>query len=106
VVGIDVLKDEFDQLLHLSKYSHNNVIVSKVAVIIHHVVEIVQLGLLWLFRALFNIFTWRDPFFMFWVLIFGSILVVFPHIFPWRFAFGVPGILFVGPHSWVLQVLL
>jgi hypothetical protein len=30
------------------------------------------------------------------VAIFGSILVVLLHIFQWRFAFGVAGILFVG----------
>jgi hypothetical protein len=97
-------KDEYDRLLHLSKYSHKSVIVSKIAVIIQPILEIVQLGLR-VVRALFNIFTWRDPFYTFWVVIFGSMLVVLLHIFPWRVAFGVAGILFVGPQNWVLRVL-
>jgi hypothetical protein len=96
-------KDEYDRLLHLSNFSHKNIIVSKIAVIIQPILEMVQLGLR-VFRALFNIFTWRDPFYTFWVVIFGSMLVVLLHIFPWRFTFGVAGILFVGPQNWVLRV--
>ena len=42
---LTIRKDEYDRLLNLSKYSHNNVIVSNVAVIVQPMVEIIQLVL-------------------------------------------------------------
>jgi hypothetical protein len=103
-MALTVRKDEYDRLLHLSKYSHSNVIVSKVAVIVQPLAEIVHL-FLGMFRAVFNIFTWRDPFFTFWVIIFGSILVVVLHCFPWRIVLGVIGVGFVGPQNWILRLV-
>lgn len=104
MISLTMRKDEYDRLLQLNKYSHTNVIVSKISTIIQPLVEMAQLFLC-VIRALFNIFTWRDPFLTFWVAIFGSFLVVMLHIFPWRVALGVLGIWFVGPQNWLMRLL-
>jgi hypothetical protein len=74
-----------------------------VAVVVQPLAEIVHL-FLGMFRAVYNIFTWQDPFFTFWVIILGSILVVILHCFPWRITLGVIGVCFVGPQNWILRI--
>jgi hypothetical protein len=60
---------------------------------------------LYLFRALFNIFTWQDPILSFWISIFGPVVVVVLHLFPWRIALGIVGIVLFGPHNWAIRVV-
>jgi hypothetical protein len=104
--GMDVAarKDEYNKLLSIDKYSHGNPWVNKVGVILQPIVEI-ALEWLCLFRALFNIFTWRDPILSFWISIIGPILVVVLHFFPWRWVMGIVGILVMGPQNWLLRVM-
>jgi hypothetical protein len=97
-------KDEYDKLLQSGKYSSNNVIVSKVAVIVQPLVEIIQLGL-GIFRALYNLFMWRDPVLTFWLQLFLMIAIPMMHIVPWRIVLGTSGLIFVGPQNWVLRVI-
>jgi hypothetical protein len=97
-------KDEYNKLLSIDKYSHGNPWVNKVGVILQPIVEI-ALEWLCLFRALFNIFTWRDPILSFWISIIGPILVVVLHFFPWRWVMGIVGILVMGPQNWLLRVM-
>jgi hypothetical protein len=98
------MRDEYNKLLHIEKYSHPNPIVSKLAVIIQPVLEMVQVWLLF-FRALYNVFTWQDSFLSFWVSLFGAVLVIILHLFPWRIFLGVVGVILVGPQNWLLRVV-
>jgi len=41
----------------------------------------------------------------FWVTVFGSMVVVLLHLFPWRIAFGLAGIASTGPQNWILRVV-
>mmetsp|Transcript_25878 Transcript_25878/g.61371 ORF Transcript_25878/g.61371 Transcript_25878/m.61371 type:complete len:1308 (+) Transcript_25878:76-3999(+) len=101
---VKVRKDEYDKLLHSAKYSTNNVIASRVAVIVQPIVELVQLFLS-ITRAQFNILTWRDPFLTFWVATFLVVLVPILHMFPWRLVFGVAGLVLVGPQNWLFRII-
>jgi hypothetical protein len=104
--GVDVAarKDDYNKLLAIDKYSHGNPWVNKVGVILQPIVEI-ALEWLCLFRALFNIFTWRDPILSFWISIIGPVLVVVLHLFPWRWVMGIVGLLVMGPQNWLLRVM-
>lgn len=104
MVVLKMRKDEYDRLLQSGKYSSNNVIVSKVAVIVQPLVEIVQLFLS-VFRALYNMFMWRDPILTFWLQLFLVIAIPIMHIIPWRVVLGVSGFVFVGPQNWLLRVI-
>jgi hypothetical protein len=104
--GVDVAarKEEYNKLLGINKYSVGNPWIAKVGVIVQPIVEI-ALEWLCLFRALFNIFTWRDPILSFWLSIIGPFLVVALHIFPWRWLMGIVGLLVMGPQNWLLRVM-
>jgi hypothetical protein len=97
-------KDEYNKLLGINKYSVGNPWIAKVGVIVQPIVEI-ALEWLCLFRALFNIFTWRDPILSFWISIIGPVLVVVLHVFPWRWVMGIVGLLVMGPQNWFLRVM-
>jgi hypothetical protein len=75
VNNIAATSDEYDKLLGTGKYSHGNPWVAKVAVIVQPIVEI-ALEWLCLFRALFNVFTWRDPILSFWISTVGPFVVI------------------------------
>ena len=91
----DVSK-QLDKLLGLGEYSSGNMIVSRVAPFVEPVVGAAN-GFLSLFRALFNIFTWRDPFLSFWVTLLSAMLAAILFVFPWRLVLFVVGIVVVGP---------
>ena len=103
-VELALLREEYNKLLQLHKYSHNNPIVAKICVIVQPILEVVQIGL-FINRALFNIFTWQDPILSFWVTVFGMTAVVILHLFPWRLVFGILGIVLVGPQNWIIRVV-
>lgn len=94
----------YDRMLQLLRYSHSNVIISKIAAILSPMIDIAQMFLS-VFRFAFNLMTWRDPFLTFWFVLFGTALVIFLHLFPWRLFFGVAGIVLVGPQNWVQRIL-
>lgn len=48
-------------------------------------------------RCTYHAFTWKDPFFSFWIVIFLIISMLILAIFPWRKLFLLAGILSVGP---------
>lgn len=101
---VKIRKDEYDKLLHSAKFSTNNVITSKVAVIVQPIIELVQLFLS-IMRAQFNVLTWRDPFLTFWVSTFLIVLVPILHMFPWRLVLGATGLVLVGPQNWLFRIL-
>ena len=50
-----------------------------------------------LFRCLFNIFTWRDPFLSFWVTVLSIVIAAILFVFPWRIVLFLAGLILVGP---------
>lgn len=103
ITPYDAKLDEYDRLLLINKYSHPNPWINRVGVIVQPILEIVQ-GWLYLFRALFNLFTWQDPILSFWVAVIGPVVVVVCHLMPYRILFFVLGFMFVGPQNYVLRV--
>ena len=87
---------QLDKLLGLGQYSSGNMITSKISPYVEPIVGGAN-SFICLFRALFNIFTWRDPFLSFWVTILGSILAAILFAFPWRIALFVAGFVLFGP---------
>lgn len=67
-------------------------------------IEIVY-QILYIFRTLFNIVTWRDPILTFWITIFGPVIVIVLYCFPWRLALAVLGIVIFGPQNWAIRVI-
>ena len=60
------------------------------------VVQIQRVGLI-AYRSIFNLFMWSDPFASFWLLMILLGLILVTALFPWRLAFFVGGVGFVGP---------
>jgi len=56
-----------------------------------------------IFRFLFNLFTWRDPYLTFWFsnLLFCLIIVLI--VFPWRLFFFSLALVLLGPQNWIFQ---
>ena len=87
---------ELEKLLNIGSYSSANPVISRVGLYLTPVVDGV-LSFLCVFRALFNVFTWRDPFLSFWVSLVGCGAAIVLFVFPWRLFLFVAGILVVGP---------
>lgn len=76
----------------------------RIGVLVQPIIEMFLEGLC-LFRALFNIFTWRDPIFSFWVALLGPVVVLVMHLFPWRIVLGLVGIGLFGPQNYVVRLI-
>ena len=98
------VRNEYDKLLGVGKYSHPNVVIARLGLFVQPIIEI-AIGWLSLFRALFNIFTWQDPILSFWISILGPIVIVILHVFPWRLVLGMVGVVVLGPHNWIRRIL-
>jgi len=83
---------------------HKNPMVSIMAEFIAPALEMLKVGLsVW--RAGFNLFTWRDPFLTSLFLFGTAFLLIVLLIFPWRLFFFVIGFGAVGPQNWALRVV-
>jgi hypothetical protein len=90
--------------LHIGQYSHPNPFVARVGTYVEPIIGS-SYSLLCLFRAGFNVVTWRDPMLTFWLSFGCSVLAVILWFFPWRiFLFGI-GIWLVGPQNWAIRIL-
>jgi len=96
--------DDVDKLLNLDMHSHSNNMLAKLGMLIEPIIGI-ALAILGVFRALFNIFTWRDPMCSFWVSILVPVLVVILHCFPWRAFMFLVGIVAFGPQNLVIRIV-
>lgn len=94
---------EYDKILKTGSNSSANPVLSTVAPIIQPLLDI-ALMCLSIFRALYNVFTWRDPILSFWVSLISPVFVLVLHCFPWRLAFGIAGLALVGPQNWALRL--
>lgn len=92
----DDVSKQLDKLLGLGQYSNGNMIVSKISPYVEPIIGGAN-SFICLFRALFNIFTWRDPILSFWVTILTTIVSAILFVFPWRIVLFIAGIVLVGP---------
>jgi len=95
---------ELQKLLNVGSFSHGNPFIARAGLYIAPIVGL-ALSFLSVFRASFNIWTWRDPFLSFWFSIFGILLAFILFIFPWRLFFFVLGIVLVGPQNFFIRLL-
>eukprot|EP00588_Corethron_pennatum_P028094 CAMPEP_0194312896 /NCGR_PEP_ID=MMETSP0171-20130528/9804_1 /TAXON_ID=218684 /ORGANISM="Corethron pennatum, Strain L29A3" /LENGTH=1043 /DNA_ID=CAMNT_0039067617 /DNA_START=148 /DNA_END=3279 /DNA_ORIENTATION=+ len=58
--------------------------------------------ILFILRAAFNVFTWKDPFLSFWAVCFLFALTILFYITPWRAVMGCGGIVAFGPQNWLI----
>lgn len=99
----DVSK-EIDKLMRVKQYSNSNPFVARVGLYVEPIIGSAY-SFLCVFRAGFNVMTWRDPMLTFWLSVFCSALSAILFIFPWRiFLFGL-GFFLVGPQNWVIRIL-
>lgn len=92
-----------DKLLGVGQFSQWNPIVSKVTSQFIPITRIFGV-VLSLYRSIYNIVTWRDPFLTFWISIAGTAFMAALLVFPWRLAFFVCGLVFLGPQNWIYRI--
>ena len=80
----------------IGTHKHKNPMVTKMAEYMAPMLEMLKVGLsVW--RSVFNLFTWRDPFLSFLFLLGAVCLLCVLIVFPWRLFFFVTGTGIVGP---------
>jgi len=94
---------ELDRILNIGFYSHSNPVVARIGLYIEPLVG-ASYSALCLFRAVFNLFTWRDPYLSFWVSLICGISMIVLFVFPWRTFMFILGIITVGPQNWILRL--
>jgi hypothetical protein len=95
---------DIEKLMQVGQYSHTNPFVARMGQYVEPIIGS-AMSFLCLFRAGFNVVTWRDPMLTFWLSFFSGILAIVLFVFPWRlFLFGL-GVFLVGPHLWLIRVL-
>lgn len=99
----DPIGEELALINAIGMNKHKNPMIAKIAEYVAPGLEGLKVGLsVW--RAAFNLFTWRDPFltslFFFGIL---SVLCVLL-IFPWRLFFFAAGLGAVGPQNYALRL--
>ena len=90
------LKRDMDKLLSLGSYSSSNMIIARAGPYVAPLTG-AALSFLSVFRGMFNVFTWRDPFLSFWVSLFGVLVTIVLFFFPWRLFLFLAGCALVGP---------
>jgi len=94
---------ELDRILNIGFYSHTNPVVARIGLYIEPLVG-ASYSILGLFRAGFNLMTWRDPYASFWVSIICGISMLVLFVFPWRLFMFIFGVVTVGPQNWVIRL--
>ncbi|GKY95222.1 hypothetical protein MPSEU_000485200 [Mayamaea pseudoterrestris] len=95
---------DLDKLMKVGQYSHNNPFVARMGQYVEPIIGAAT-SFLCLFRASFNVMTWRDPLLTFWISLVSGVSAIILFVFPWRlFLFGL-GMFLVGPHLWALRLL-
>ena len=95
---------KLDKYLHMGQYSHSNPFVARVGMYVEPIIGS-SYSILCLFRAGFNVVTWRDPMLTFWLSFFCGVLSIILFFFPWRIFLFLVGVLLVGPQNWLVRIL-
>jgi hypothetical protein len=95
---------KLDKYLHMGQYSHSNPFVARVGMYVEPILGCTY-SILCLFRACFNVVTWRDPMLSFWLSFFCLVAALVLFIFPWRLFLFVLGMWLVGPQNLAIRIL-
>jgi hypothetical protein len=87
--------DEFDKILGLQSKTANPVL-RITSSFLGPLMRMIRIGL-YMIRVAFNMATWRDPYFSFWILCFLVIQTIVLLIFPWRPFLFISSFLCLGP---------
>jgi hypothetical protein len=98
------VKKQLDKYLGLGQYSYSNPFVARVGMYVEPIIGSAY-SFLCLFRAGFNVVTWRDPMLTFWVSLFSGMLVIVLFVFPWRIFLACLGMFLVGPQNLVIRIM-
>jgi len=90
---------EAEKLLHVN--TTNNPIAKKMFPILAAFLKLIDIEIS-AFRAAFNIVMWKDPFLSFWTTLLVFCLMVVLLVFPWRYLFGIVGLIGLGPQNYFL----
>lgn len=80
----------------IGTYKYNSPIIARMAEFIAPALEMLKIGLS-MYRAGFNLLTWRDPFLTSLFFLGNTVLLCVLLVFPWRLLFFVTGVGAVGP---------
>lgn len=92
-------KAEAEKLLHIN--TTNNPIGKKMFPILAAFLKVIDIEIS-AFRAVFNVVMWKDPFLSFWTTLVVFCLMVVLLVFPWRYLFGIVGLVGLGPQNYFL----
>jgi len=95
---------KLDKYLHMGQYSHSNPFVARVGMYVEPIIGSTY-SILCLFRAGFNIVTWRDPMLTFWLSLICGVLSIILFFFPWRIFLFIVGVVLIGPQNWIIRIL-
>ena len=86
-----------------NQYSHWNPWMNRIAIVMQPLLEMAQ-SVLFMTRALFNLFTWQDPVLCFWLCLVGPPLALVLYVCPYRWLSGFLGIYWIGPQNYLVRI--
>jgi len=97
------IERDLNKLLGIGQFSQWNPIVAKVSVQFEPIIRICVVFLS-LYRSIYNIFTWRDPYLSFWFSVVCLVTTIVMVLFPWRPCLFVVGLVALGPQNWLVRL--
>jgi len=97
------IERDLNKLLGIGQFSQWNPIVTKYSVQFEPLIRIFCV-VLSLYRSIYNIFTWRDPYLSFWVSLLCLVTTVVMVMFPWRPCLFIVGLVALGPQNWIVRL--
>ena len=94
---------DLNKLLGIGQFSQWNPIVSKYSVQFEPIIRICVVFLS-IYRSIYNIFTWRDPYLSFWFSVVCLAATFVMMLFPWRLCLTVLGVVALGPQNWLIRL--
>ena len=94
---------DLNKLLGIGQFSQWNPIVSKYSVQFEPIIRICVVFLS-IYRSIYNIFTWRDPYLSFWFSVVCLAVTFVMVLFPWRPTLFVVGLVALGPQNWLIRL--
>jgi len=95
---------KLDELLEVGAFSGNGPVVDRVGLLIEPMISGIY-SFVCLFRSMFNLATWQDPYHTFWLYLFIFLLTMVFFIIPWRPVLFIGGLVFVGPQNYLIRKL-
>ena len=97
------IERDLNKLLGTGQFSQWNPIVTKFSDQFQPLIRIFCV-MLSLYRSIYNIFTWRDPYLSFWFSLLCLLTTIVMVLFPWRPCLFVVGLVAFGPQNWLVRL--